>query len=752
MVDSNCFSEEEARVRIADERYIVEEFIGEGGMACVYRARESGTPNVYALKLLKEQYRQRAEFLEVFQTEATHMRDLQHPNIVRFYKMVVEAKSAYILMDFIDGHPLTKFIQRARATEVPFPIDEIVRVMAQIARAISHLHKEGFIHRDVKPGNVLLGKTDGRAYLTDLGITGSSDAEFALSGAGTPSYMPYEQQEAGLKVDHTVDIYSFAIMLFEMFAGQKPFRAPAGMAYDEARKILTGLHQSAPVPDVTEYRPELPVELNAVFHKALAKNPADRYRNVMEFAQDVHRSLLPMLSADLQDFEAIEARVMRDIKVIQQAETIRRRSQLLVWGGALSVLAIVVLVVAAVMLNNQVAEQAAQATFQALTNAPTVTFTLTLVNTSTDTVQPSDTLVPTEPQTVDTANAASSGAAVSVTTTATEAPTATDIPPSAVPTMIATPSPSPLPVEIASGVEAIGLDADNLDINDIVTYSLQQHVVPIPLRLGQDVNGFLVQVEWANLGNATAYGIAFRVQNERNYLLLYVDAVEKVWRVEERILRETEDEQGNIVLENIADNPVLASGRVGSDLPLTLAVSGVDDVFTVAADSVNIAEFTHLSWATGGAGVWLDVADAFDDTQLPQIAAIDVELLGADAIAAQTAMPTAVAPQLNAEDLFMRDVEALAAVVDVSQNLACDRYRYLYNQLLVHQQNLIRYFGNETLANSIAPIVEEGTVINNRCRNVEPGGELDLNDNIGDLLDLDGALQTFLKATATNEP
>src|SRR5688572_16508490 len=152
MVDNNCFSEEEARARIADERYIVEEFIGEGGMACVYRARESGTPNVYALKLLKEQYRQRDEFLAVFQTEAAHMRDLQHPNIVRFYKMVVEARSAYILMDFIDGYPLTKFIQRARATEVPFPLEEAVRIMAQIARAISHLHKEGFIHRDVKPG------------------------------------------------------------------------------------------------------------------------------------------------------------------------------------------------------------------------------------------------------------------------------------------------------------------------------------------------------------------------------------------------------------------------------------------------------------------------------------------------------------------------------------------------------------------------------------------------------------------------
>src|SRR6188474_3530458 len=114
MAEEQCYSVEEAREFISDPRYTIEEFIGSGAMACVYKVSERGTPNIYALKLLREKYRERQQFIDIFQTEAIHMRDLQYPNIVRFYKFVQEEKSAYILMDYVEGKPLTHYIQASR--------------------------------------------------------------------------------------------------------------------------------------------------------------------------------------------------------------------------------------------------------------------------------------------------------------------------------------------------------------------------------------------------------------------------------------------------------------------------------------------------------------------------------------------------------------------------------------------------------------------------------------------------------------
>jgi serine/threonine protein kinase len=209
--EEQCYGVEAAQELISDPRYIVEEFIGAGAMACVYKVSERGTPNMYALKLLREKYRQRQQFIDIFEIEATHMRDLQYPNIVRFYKFVQEDKSAYILMDYVEGKPLTYYIQASRNGQGLMPLPKIVRIMAQIARAISYLHAEGYIHRDIKPGNVLLAGRDESALLTDLGIAGAMDVQDMYGGAGTPSYMPYEQQTQGT-VNQTVDTYAFAIM------------------------------------------------------------------------------------------------------------------------------------------------------------------------------------------------------------------------------------------------------------------------------------------------------------------------------------------------------------------------------------------------------------------------------------------------------------------------------------------------------------------------------------------------------------
>ncbi|MGB7337451.1 MAG: serine/threonine-protein kinase [Phototrophicaceae bacterium] len=354
METNDCLDIEAARPLIEDRRYVIDEFIGAGAMACVYKVHERNTPNVYALKLLREQFRRRDRFKEIFEREALYMRDLQYPNIVRFYKFVSEEKSAYILMDFVDGKALTHFIRQARETGEPIAFDKIVRLMAQVARAINYLHTEGFIHRDIKPGNILLAGENESAFLTDLGIAGAID-EPLLDGAGTPSYMPYEQQTRG-KIDNTVDVYAFAIMLYELFTGHKPFQPKAGITFDEARKEMVELHRKQPVPSISSRRRDLPDAVDAFFDRALAKNPADRYSDILDFAKDIHEALLPFLPADLRNFDNIQAQAIDrsppPIVVRQAAEapptTVNNN---VIYGGLIAIVAIILLVLSGIWIN-----------------------------------------------------------------------------------------------------------------------------------------------------------------------------------------------------------------------------------------------------------------------------------------------------------------------------------------------------------------------------------------------------------------
>jgi serine/threonine protein kinase len=288
-----------------DERYLLTDFIGAGGMACVYRAQEQGSPHEYALKFLKAEYHNMPYLIEYFRDEASSMRDLAHPNIVRFYRFVNKDDYSYIIMDFVDGFALSDVLKLAAKQKQNLPLDEIVRVMTQIARALDAIHRESFVHRDIKPSNVLIDRKTGRAFLTDLGITSATNTR--MEGAGTMAYMSPEQAETWV-ADQRSDVYSYGIMLFEMLAMERPFRVSGGLSGSEAEADLLRKHKEAPVPDVTEYRRELPKALNPILEKALAKKPQDRYQSILDFAQDVHQVLKPKLSADLQDFTKIQHR------------------------------------------------------------------------------------------------------------------------------------------------------------------------------------------------------------------------------------------------------------------------------------------------------------------------------------------------------------------------------------------------------------------------------------------------------------
>ena len=251
-----------------DDRYHLVDFIGAGGMACVYRAREKDTPLEFAIKFLKNDYHDMKYLVEFFHDEAKGMYNLAHPNIVRFYRFVNHDDFSYIVMGYVNGFSLAEVLKLARQKGTPMPIDEVVRVMTQIARALGAIHRENFVHRDIKPGNVLIERETGQAFLTDLGITSPQNTR--MEGAGTIAYMAPEQAETWV-ADSRADVYAYGILVYEMLSGQRPFNVKPGLIGSEAEADLLRKHKEMPVPDVTQFRSGLPKKINTILAKAMAK-------------------------------------------------------------------------------------------------------------------------------------------------------------------------------------------------------------------------------------------------------------------------------------------------------------------------------------------------------------------------------------------------------------------------------------------------------------------------------------------------
>jgi serine/threonine protein kinase len=451
-----------------DDRYHLTEFIGAGGMACVYRAQETGSPHTYAIKFLKSEYHNQDYLIEYFREEASSMRDLAHPNIVRFYRFVNHTSYSYIIMDYVDGFSLADIIKRMYKRGDEIPLDEVIRIMTQVARAIDAIHREGYVHRDIKPGNVLIQRQSGQTFLTDLGITTASNTR--MEGAGTVAYMPPEMMETWV-ADHRADIYSYGIMLFEMLAKERPFRVDKGLRGRDAESNLKNKHKSAPVPDITDYRRDLPAELNTIMQKALAKDPDHRYESVLAFTKDVHRVLKPKLSADMQDFTAITHRFIDapDMMTGPAPAVQEPENNTLIY--AMLTVGLVAIVLAGVVL------------FSGLRDDPRI----------------SDDRTPSN----------------------TPAPTLT-----ATPVITATPNPiSRQPVyTLVQGINALAeIDGERLAIPSAEDGALQY------LRVGM-VDGFRVQYVVSDSTDVTRSGIAFRVQDNANYQAFRINPQTGAWQ------------------------------------------------------------------------------------------------------------------------------------------------------------------------------------------------------------------------------
>src|SRR6476659_3114918 len=252
------------------DRYELIREIARGGMADVYLARDSKLNRPVALKVLSPELSRDPMFVERFRREAQSAAGLNQPNIVGIFDWGQEHGTSFIVMEYIDGQTLRDLIQR-EGTVAPAQIADIG---ADIAAALSFAHQNGVVHRDVKPGNVLI-TTAGQVKVTDFGIAraGGDNDGLTRTGAvmGTATYFSPEQAQ-GTAVDGRADVYSLGVVLYEMATGGAPLGGdcPVTVAYTFVRE--DGLPPSQVVPT-------LPTELERVILTCLAKDPNDRYQS-----------------------------------------------------------------------------------------------------------------------------------------------------------------------------------------------------------------------------------------------------------------------------------------------------------------------------------------------------------------------------------------------------------------------------------------------------------------------------------------
>ncbi|HKG24589.1 MAG TPA: protein kinase [Thermomicrobiales bacterium] len=257
------------------ERYVLLERIGEGTFAITYRARDVVLDRIVALKLLRPQYAADATFLARFSREARAAAKVNHPNVVHVYDYGTRDDSPYLVLQYVPGHDLKESLAREGAR----PAEEAARIASQILRGLEAIHREGLVHRDIKPQNVLLD-FDQTARVTDFGIA-HNPANSLLTGygttLGTPSYMAPEQAR-GQPVTKAADLYAVGVVLFELLTGRLPFTGDNPLAV-----MLAHVQDVPPAPSELAPNP-VPPALDAIVLRALAKDPKDRYLGAAEMA------------------------------------------------------------------------------------------------------------------------------------------------------------------------------------------------------------------------------------------------------------------------------------------------------------------------------------------------------------------------------------------------------------------------------------------------------------------------------------
>jgi len=279
-------------------RYEVIEKIGAGGMAVVYKARDTLLNRVVTVKVLRDQFASDQDFVRRFRREAQSAAGLSHPNIVSIYDVGKDEDTEYIVMEYIEGHNLKEIIRNY----APLSAEQAINLVMQIGEAIRHAHQHEIIHRDIKPQNILV-TPDGRVKVTDFGIArAASSATLTHTGdiVGSVHYLSPEQAR-GVQTNAQSDIYSLGIILYELVTGRVP--------YDGETPITIALKHLQETPtSPSKLNPHVSPDLENVIMKAIAKSPEKRYQTMDEFLADLRnvRAGRRVVYPDLYEDQGLE--------------------------------------------------------------------------------------------------------------------------------------------------------------------------------------------------------------------------------------------------------------------------------------------------------------------------------------------------------------------------------------------------------------------------------------------------------------
>ncbi|MGF1596926.1 MAG: Stk1 family PASTA domain-containing Ser/Thr kinase [Acidimicrobiales bacterium] len=266
---------------IVGGRYELERRLARGGMADIHLARDRVLDREVAVKVLFPQYADDPAFVERFRREALSAGKLNHPNVVSVYDWGAHDDTYFIVMEFVDGQSLAELL----ASRGRLPTEEALEITARTAAALGFAHDNGMVHRDVKPGNIILTST-GQVKVADFGIARALESGDQLTQTGkvlgTAAYFSPEQAQ-GHTVDHRSDLYSLGVVLFEMVTGERPFTggSPVSIAYKHV--------ETAP-PTARSLHPGVPPVVDDIIARLLAKSPDDRYPDAVSLVSDLRRA------------------------------------------------------------------------------------------------------------------------------------------------------------------------------------------------------------------------------------------------------------------------------------------------------------------------------------------------------------------------------------------------------------------------------------------------------------------------------
>ncbi len=265
--------------KLLSNRYLIQEMIGVGGMAVVYKALDNLDNKTVAVKILKKEYSSDEEFRRRFKNESKAVAVLSHPNVVKVYDVSFGETLQYIVMEYVDGITLKQYIQKKGA----LTLRESVVITTQILRALEHAHEKGVIHRDIKPQNIMLLKDNKTIKVADFGIASfhnKGDTKTMTDGAiGSVHYISPEQAK-GEVVDNKADIYSVGVVLYEMLTGTVPFQAENAVSV-----AVMQVQQEAVRPSVR--KADIPVGIEQITMRAMKKSRLERYQSASEMLLDL---------------------------------------------------------------------------------------------------------------------------------------------------------------------------------------------------------------------------------------------------------------------------------------------------------------------------------------------------------------------------------------------------------------------------------------------------------------------------------